>query len=128
MPHVRKGDEGEVDGVEHQLNRHEDGDDVALDEEGGDADGEEHGGEDQVGSRWEPSGCFPPVPPTTRIGRDQTAYTEPGEWSEERVVVMPEGEHSYCSFRASTTAPRMATRMRTEVTSKGSRSLRKRTG
>src|SRR5260370_32184862 len=34
---------------------------------------------------------------------------------------------SYCSFRASTTAPRMATRMRTEVTSNGSRSLVKRT-
>ena len=49
MPHVREGDEGQVDGVEHQLDRHEDGDDVALDEERGDADGEEHGGEDEIG-------------------------------------------------------------------------------
>ncbi len=48
MPHVREGDEGEVDGVEHELDRHEDGDEVALDEEGCDADGEEDGGEDEV--------------------------------------------------------------------------------
>ncbi len=48
MPHVGEGDEGQVDGVEHQLNGHEDGDDVALDEKGGDADGEEDGGEDEV--------------------------------------------------------------------------------
>ncbi len=32
VPHVREGDEGQVDGVEHQLNRHEDGDEVALDQ------------------------------------------------------------------------------------------------
>ena len=87
MPHVREGDEGEVDGVEHELNRHEDGDDVALDEEAGDADGEEDGGEDEV----------PAMGTTAVMG-------------------------AYRSFRASTTAPRMATRMRTEVTSKGSRS------
>jgi hypothetical protein len=48
MPHMREGDEGEVNGVEHELNRHEDGDDVAFDKEAGDADGEEDGGEDQV--------------------------------------------------------------------------------
>ena len=34
VPHVGEGDEGQVDGVEHQLNRHEDRDDVALDEKG----------------------------------------------------------------------------------------------
>src|ERR1035441_5474342 len=48
VPHVGEGDEGQVDRVEHQLNRDEDGDDVALDEEGGNADGEEHRGEDEV--------------------------------------------------------------------------------
>ena len=48
MPLVREGDEGQVDGVEHQLDGHEDGDDVALDEKGGDADREEDGAEDEV--------------------------------------------------------------------------------
>src|SRR5260370_26455502 len=48
VPQMGEGDEGQVDGVEHQLDRHEDGDDVALDEERCDADGEEDGGEDQV--------------------------------------------------------------------------------
>jgi hypothetical protein len=37
---VREGDEGKVDGVEHQLNRYKDGDDVALDEKRADANGE----------------------------------------------------------------------------------------
>ena len=32
MPLIGESDEGQVDGVQHQLNRHEDGDDVALDE------------------------------------------------------------------------------------------------
>src|SRR5215469_11526886 len=48
VPHMREGDEGEVDRVEHQFDRHEDGDDIALDEKTGDADGKEHGGEDQI--------------------------------------------------------------------------------
>src|SRR6185437_15568232 len=48
MPHVREGDEGQVDGVEHQLNRHEDRDDVALDEEGANADREQDRCEDEV--------------------------------------------------------------------------------
>src|SRR5579871_2940213 len=48
VPHVREGDEGKVDGVEHQLNGHEDGDDVALDEERRDAGGKEDGGKDEV--------------------------------------------------------------------------------
>ena len=43
-----KGDKGEVHRVEHELNGHEDGDDVALDEERADADGEEDRGQDQV--------------------------------------------------------------------------------
>ena len=53
VPHVGEGDEGEVDGVEHELNRHEDGDDVALDEERGDADGEEDGGEDEIAGQMD---------------------------------------------------------------------------
>ncbi len=48
MPLVREGDEGQVDGVEHQLDRHEDGDDVALDEEGGNAEREEDGAEHEI--------------------------------------------------------------------------------
>ena len=31
VPLVREGDKGKVDSVEHELNRHENGDDVALD-------------------------------------------------------------------------------------------------
>ena len=91
IPHVGEGDEGEVDGVEHELDRHEDGDDVALDQEGADAGREEEGGEDQV----------------------------PGDGDT--------GVIGYCSFRARTTAPRMATRMRMLVTSKGSSRSRKST-
>src|SRR6201996_2270159 len=87
MPHVRKGDEGKIDGVEHQLNRHEDADEIAFDKEGRNPDGEQHGGENEI--RGDRNLCG----------------------------------HGYCSFRASTTAPRMATRIRTEVTSNGSRSL-----
>src|SRR5713226_7921433 len=40
--------EGEIDGVEHQLDGHEDGDDIALEDEGNDAESEENGAEDQV--------------------------------------------------------------------------------
>ena len=95
MPHVREGDEGQVDGVEHELDRHEDGDDVALDEEGGDADRKEDGGEDEV---------------ARQMG-----------------TMMRSWQLAICSFRARTTAPRIATRIRTLVTSKGSRSLVKST-
>ena len=40
MPLVGKGDKGQVDRVQHQLDRHEDGNDVALDEECAHANGE----------------------------------------------------------------------------------------
>ena len=48
MPHVRERDEGEVHGVQHELDRHEDRDNVALDEEGGDANAKQDRGEDEV--------------------------------------------------------------------------------
>ena len=48
VAHVGKGDKGEIDSVEHELDRHEDGDDVALDKKAADADGEEHCGQDEV--------------------------------------------------------------------------------
>ena len=99
VPLIGKGDEGEIDGVEHELNGHEDGDEVALDEKADDAERKEHGAEKQI----------------------------PGE----RNVVLKEAHFSAVlsvlailepSAWASATAPRMAMRMRTEVTSKGSSS------
>jgi hypothetical protein len=47
-PLTREGDEGEVDAIEHELNRHEDGDDVAFDEKRGDTNGEKDRTEDEV--------------------------------------------------------------------------------
>src|SRR5437588_3626001 len=38
---VREGDETEIDGVQHQLDRHEDGDDAAAEEESGHTEREE---------------------------------------------------------------------------------------
>ena len=38
VPLVGEGHEGKIDGVEHELNRHEDGDEIALDEESDDAE------------------------------------------------------------------------------------------
>jgi hypothetical protein len=37
MPLVGKGDEGKVDGVEHELDGHEDRDDVALEQKAANA-------------------------------------------------------------------------------------------
>src|SRR5579885_118019 len=44
---VRKGDEGQVDGVQHQLNRHEHGDDIAPEQETGHTQREQHRAERQ---------------------------------------------------------------------------------
>jgi hypothetical protein len=48
VPHVAEGDEGKVHGVEHELNRHEDGDHIALDKKGAGTDGKENRGEYKV--------------------------------------------------------------------------------
>src|SRR6185312_15779785 len=85
VPMTGKGNERKVHRIEHQLNRHENGDDVALDEERRHANGEQNRAEDQV----------------------------PGQWNHGR------------SLRASTTAPMMAIRTSTDVTSNGSRNSRK---
>src|SRR5579884_1799525 len=44
----REGDKAQVHGVEHQLDGHEDGDDVAAEEEAGNAEAEENGAEDEI--------------------------------------------------------------------------------
>src|ERR1700733_1030726 len=43
VPVMRESHEGQVDGVEHQLNRHENGNDIALDQKRRDSNGEEAG-------------------------------------------------------------------------------------
>src|SRR3954464_7953589 len=48
LPLVGERDEGKIHRVQHQLDRHERGDDVALEQEPGDAAGEEHRAEHEV--------------------------------------------------------------------------------
>jgi hypothetical protein len=48
MPHMCKRHKREIDGVQHELNGHENGDDVAFDEKSSDANAEQYGSEDQV--------------------------------------------------------------------------------
>src|SRR5512140_2528671 len=81
---IGEGDKAQVDRVQHQLDRHEHGDDVAAEYEAGHAQPKQNGAEDQI--------------PRQRNG----------------------GGHSI-SFRASTTAPRMAISTSTEVASNGNR-------
>ena len=47
-PLAREGDEGQVDRVEHELDRHEDRNNIALDQKRGDTDAEQDGAEDEV--------------------------------------------------------------------------------
>src|ERR1051325_6633558 len=44
----REGDEGDIDRVEHELDRHQDHDDIAPDDDSGDADSEDNGAEHQI--------------------------------------------------------------------------------
>src|SRR5690348_4163375 len=44
----REGDEREIDGIEHELDRHEDHDDVAPYDDAGDADREQHRAQNQI--------------------------------------------------------------------------------
>src|ERR1041385_5558380 len=48
LPAIGKRDEAEVHGVEHQLDRHEHGDDVAPEEKAGDTQGKQDRTEDEV--------------------------------------------------------------------------------
>ena len=48
VPLVREGDKGKIHGIEHQLNRHEDGDQVALDQKSDDAKAKQHGAQKQI--------------------------------------------------------------------------------
>src|SRR5271157_934951 len=77
---LAEGDKSQIDGVEHELNGHEEGDNVALEHEGHDAQSKEDGAENQVVVRR---------------------------------------HHDQFSRWASTMAPRMATRIRKEVSSNG---------
>jgi hypothetical protein len=45
VPLVGEGDKGKIDGVEHELNGHEDGNEIALDDEAEDAEREQNGAE-----------------------------------------------------------------------------------
>src|SRR4051812_41978194 len=84
LPAIGKRDEAEVHGVEHQLDRHEHGDDIAAEDKAGDAERKQDRAQGEV----------------------------PGNGN---------SVHQSSSFRARTIAPRMAIRMRSEVTSNGSR-------
>src|SRR5258707_10263242 len=48
MPNLAKRHEREIDGVEHQLDGHKNGDDVALEDEGDYAESEQDGAENHV--------------------------------------------------------------------------------
>src|SRR5579859_5263304 len=48
-----EGDECKVDGVEHQLDGHENRDDVALEHKSDDAQAEKHGAQNQVIGNWD---------------------------------------------------------------------------
>src|ERR1700693_4255149 len=85
---VGKSDEAQVHRVEHQLDGHEDGDNVAPENEAGHTQHKKNGAQDQI--------------PAQGDGGRQ-------------------GGHGQTSFLASTIAPTIAIRIRTEVTSKGSR-------
>ena len=57
VPLVGEGHEGEIDGVEHELDGHEDGDEAALDEEADDSKGKQERREDEIpGNRDHRSG------------------------------------------------------------------------
>src|SRR5258708_911817 len=86
VPTTGEGHKSQIHAVEHQLNRHKDSDDVALEQERKRAQTEQNRAQDQI----------------------------PGQ-----------GDHQF-SFLPSTTAPMMAIRISTEVTSNGSRNLLKR--
>src|SRR6185437_27348 len=94
MQSVAEGDEGQIHAVEHQLDGYEDGDEVALEQEAGDAKAEEDRAQGQV------------------IGKGNHVHLAP--------AALALGRAS-SRRAASTTAPSTPTRNRTEVTSKGSR-------
>ena len=48
VPLIGKGDKGKIDGIEHELNGHEDSDEIALDEKADDAEREKRGAEKQI--------------------------------------------------------------------------------
>ena len=48
MPVRREGDERQIHAIQHQLDRHEDGDDVALDQESAHAAGEEDAAQHEI--------------------------------------------------------------------------------
>src|SRR5580700_3441236 len=90
MPLVSEGDKRQVYGIQHQLDRHKDGDDVALDQE-----------------------C---------------RHANRKKDSAQHQVISNRDDHlAQCSLLASATAPRMATRISTDVTSNGSSRSRKST-
>src|SRR5581483_1205472 len=49
---TREGDESQFDRIEHQLDRHQDYDDVAADDDPGDADGKENGAQHEIIFDW----------------------------------------------------------------------------
>src|SRR6201996_1160071 len=125
MPHVGEGDEGQIDGIEHQLNGHEDRDDIALDEKGADADREEHRGEDEIPCDGNHLAVLLAAQALgdqhqSEAGRDAKSERYPAVARAAKKQSHKSIGHDYCSFLASTTAPRIATRIRMEVTSNGS--------
>src|SRR5579863_3943761 len=96
MPVCGERDEREIHAVEHQLNRHEDGDDVALDQKSRHAAGKQNSAEHKI----------------IRERDHQSTSLGPAA----RITGGAVG-----GLLASTTAPMMATRIKIEVISNGSR-------
>ena len=88
-----EGDEGKIDAIQHQLDGHENRDDVALDEES--------------------------ETPQAKRNALSSRYQEMGIMGYSPSFLGPRATAS--GRLASTTAPMMAIRMSTDVTSKGSR-------
>src|SRR5262249_29960845 len=93
VPVCREGDERKVDAVQHQLNGHENRDDVALDQKSG----------------------------HTARKQDSTQHQVVRKGNHQFVTFFGGPPPSAVGLLASTTAPIMAIRIRIEVISKGSR-------
>src|SRR5215216_5203710 len=134
-----EGDEGQVHGVEHQLDAHEHLDGVALDDDADHADGEEHGREREIPGQGDhrssslagaEGAAASPLRICSRANARPVAAVSPGfrarsppaaSTAGSSVTLPGAAKSGVRPCRASVMAPTSAIRMSTEVTSKGSR-------
>src|SRR5579864_1341879 len=110
MPVRGECDERQVYCVQHQLDRHEDGDDVALDEKPSDSAGEQNRAQHQIIRKRNHHGPF--------LGSAISTSSLSGSISN---CSSSDGGLRGLGGCAKTMAPMIAIRISTEVTSKGSR-------